>query len=454
MKGQAVAAQKCTDAVSAVETRHDAPGVGLRAEDLSVSLAGHAVLSGVSLVARPGEIVGLIGPNGSGKTTLLRALAGLVRPSSGEVWLGSDRLAALRPAERARRIAYMAQFAERHPFSALEAVLMGRYPHLGRLEIEGPDDRRAALDAMRRTGTEGLAGRQLDTLSGGERQRVVLARAIAQGADVLLLDEPTAALDLKHRLVTMDIVRQEAARRGALAVIAAHDLSLAGRYCDRLVLLAGGRVIAAGAPSEVLAPANLRDAFEVETVVEPDPVTGRPQVTLLGAAPVGDGADAVDGPSRRPGRIGDGVRVHVICGAGSGRDIMYQLVAAGYTVTACVLGQGDTDREAAERLRLSFVPAPAFSAVTPAEHMRHLELVAAADFVALCDMAVGRNNLPNLEAAAGARRLLILSGRPFAELDYTGGEATRVYESLAASGEVIARADTLRVLARAAARAT
>jgi iron complex transport system ATP-binding protein len=433
----------------------------LRAESVSAILGGRTVVSQVTLTARPGETVGLIGPNGAGKTTLLRVLAGLTAPSSGHVWLGGKPLAGMKPAERARRTAYMPQFAERHPFTALETVLMGRYPHLGRFEVEGSQDLEAAFAAMRRTGTGALAGRQLDTLSGGERQRVLLARALAQGADVLLLDEPTAALDLRHRLITMEVIREEVAARDALAVTAMHDLSLAGRYCDRLVLLSEGRVLAAGTPAEALTEDNLRASFGVETVVEPDAVTGRPQVTLLGPSngvlrpdlnrDQDAGRQAQDAGRRR---LGEGVRVHVICGAGSGRDLMFQLVSAGYTVTACVLGQGDTDRETAERLRIEFVPAPPFSAITPEEHAAHLALVGAADYVVLCDMAVGRNNLPNLHAAARARRLLAVDGRPFAELDYTGGEASTVYAPVTRLAERIARSDVLRSLARHGSPAT
>jgi iron complex transport system ATP-binding protein len=302
---------------------------------------------------------------------------------------------------------------------------------------------------MRRAGVDEFAERQLDTLSGGERQRVLLARALAQEAGVLLLDEPTAALDLKHRLLTMDTVREEVAARGALAVAAMHDLSLASRYCDRLLLLSGGRVLSEGTPEGVLTPGNLRQAFGVETVIEPDSVTGRPQVVLLGAW---NGPHTRDG--ERPRRTGDGVTVHIICGAGSGRDLMHQLVSAGYSVTACVLGEGDADRETAERLRLAFVPSPPFSAVTAEEHVRHLRLAAAADWVVLCDMVVGRNNLPNLLAAEQAKRLLLVHGRPSRELDYTGGEASQVLARLAQRGVRVLRADVLRTLARGQAAAT
>lgn len=438
-------------------TRSAASTGELRAEAVSVFLGGRSIVSQVNLTARPGETVGLIGPNGAGKTTLLRVLAGLASPSSGRVWLGGEPLAGMKPAERARRTAYMPQFAERHPFTALEAVLMGRYPHLGRFEIEGPQDREAAFAAMRRTGTGGLASRQLDTLSGGERQRVLLARALTQGADVLLLDEPTAALDLKHRLTAMEIIREEVAARGALAVACLHDLSLAGRYCDRLVLLSEGRVVAEGTPAETLTEEHLRATFGVETLIEPDAVTGRPQVTLLGpsngALSPPAGALSLSNDSKRR-RLGDGVRVHVICGAGSGRDLMFQLVSAGYTVSSCVLGQGDTDRETAERLRIEFVPSPPFSAISDSEHAAHLALVGLADYVVLCDMAVGRNNLLNLQAAARARRLLAVDGRPFAELDHTGGEAARVHGPVMRQAERVARPDVLRTLARLGAAPT
>ena len=419
----------------------------LRAEGVSVMLGGTPVLRGVTLAARRGEIVGLTGPNGSGKSTLLRALAGLQKPYAGGIWLGGEALGSTAPSARARQIAFMPQSAERHPFTVLETVLMGRYPHLGRFELEGRRDRDIALEVMRRAGVEEFAGRQIDTLSGGERQRVLLARALAQQADVLLLDEPTAALDLKHRLLVMDAVREEAVARDVAVIAAMHDLSLAGRYCDRLLLMDAGRIISGGAPDEVLTPENLRAAFGVETVIEPDSVTGRPQVTLLGA--LGISGTAVGQPGGEgPRRMGEGVRVHVICGAGSGRDLMHQLVSAGYTVTSCVLGQGDTDRETAERLKVEFVPSPPFSAVSDVEHTLHLKLVEAADFVVLCDMAVGRNNLPNLQAAAGARRLLIVDGRPFSELDYTGGDAVLAFEPLVHQGRRVARPDVLRTLAR------
>ena len=256
----------------------------IAATELSVALGGNSVLRGVSFEARPGEVAGLIGPNGAGKSTLLRTLAGLIKPESGDIHLGDTSLKSLNAGERARRVAFMPQHDAMHPFTALETVLMGRYAHLGRFELEGREDRQVARDAMTRTDTLQFESRQLDRLSGGERQRVILARALAQQAGIILLDEPSASLDLRHRLSMMETLRSEAVSRQVAVVVALHDVSLAGRYCDRLTLMSDGVIAAEGIPSEVLTSGNLRDVFGVETSVQVDPATGSPQVWLIGPA--------------------------------------------------------------------------------------------------------------------------------------------------------------------------
>ena len=256
----------------------------LAAKDVSVRLGGNPILKSVSFEARAGEVAGLIGPNGAGKSTLLRVLAGLLRPESGAVQIEDEPLKGLNSAQRARRIAFMPQHDATHPFTAIETVLMGRYAHLGRFELEGRQDREIALNAMARTDTAQFENRQLDRLSGGERQRVILARALAQQAGVILLDEPSASLDLRHRLSIMETLREEVATRQVAVVVALHDVSLASRYCDQLTLLCDGRITAEGTPVDVLTPQNLRNAFGVETAVQIDPATGSPQVWLIGPA--------------------------------------------------------------------------------------------------------------------------------------------------------------------------
>ncbi len=254
----------------------------LAATEVSLSLGGVRVLKSVSFAARPGQVAGLIGPNGAGKSTLLRVLAGLVRPDFGSVSLGDTELSTFNPRERAKRISYMPQHDAVHPFTALETVLMGRYTHLGRFELEGRSDRQIAREAMARTETVGFENRQLDRVSGGERQRVILARALAQQASILLLDEPSASLDLRHRLSMMETVKDEAYDRGVAVVVALHDVSLAGRYCDRLALMTNGSIVHEGEPATVLTADNLRTVFGVETEVRFDESTGCPQVWLIG----------------------------------------------------------------------------------------------------------------------------------------------------------------------------
>jgi iron complex transport system ATP-binding protein len=248
----------------------EAPELAL--EDVRVSLGGREVLRGVSLELRSREVLGLVGANGAGKTTLLRAACGVLRPDAGSVRLAGHPLASYGRRELARRIAVVPQdtpFA--FPFLVGEAVLMGRSPHLPRLGFEGPQDLAIARDAIARVGIGDLADRSILELSGGERQLVLLARALAQQPRVLLLDEPTAHLDLRHRLQVLELVR-ELAGAGRSALVVSHDLSLAARGCDRLALLAEGRVLAAGPPAEVLSADSVRQAFgiEAEVVAGPD----------------------------------------------------------------------------------------------------------------------------------------------------------------------------------------
>ena len=239
----------------------------LRFEAVAVTLAGRKVLRGVSFDVYPGEVVGLLGRNGAGKTTLLRVAACGIQPDSGAVYCGDAPVRALGRRELARRVAVVPQETQvPFPFRVGELVLMGRAPHGRPLGFESHHDRERAQRAMERVGIEPLADRSVFELSGGERQLTIFARALAQDPDVLLLDEPTAFLDLKHRVEVLRIVREFVGTRRA-ALVVSHDLSLAARACDRLVLLTEGRVAIQGLPAEVLTVEALRQGFGVHTDV-------------------------------------------------------------------------------------------------------------------------------------------------------------------------------------------
>ena len=236
-------------------------------------------LRDVSLSLASGEVLGLVGPNGSGKTTFIRAITGVVKPTAGTVRIGAVDVSSLSQRELARQMAVVPQDPSLPPaFAALECVLMGRTPHLRLLQNESSHDLEAVRRAMVATDTWRFADRLFGELSGGERQRVIVARALAQETPILLLDEPTAHLDIGHQASVLRLVRDSARNDGKAVLAVVHDLTLAAQYCDRLVMLRGGSLAAEGSPTEVLEPALLREAYGVAVDVFPHPVTGRPVV--------------------------------------------------------------------------------------------------------------------------------------------------------------------------------
>lgn len=254
----------------------------LEVEGVSCGYGAADALSGVTLRVGPGELLAVAGPNGSGKSTLLRAMSRVLRPRLGRAFLsGQDLYEDVGARESARAIGVVPQEAPLDfEFTCGEIVLMGRSPYLGRFGSERPEDRRAAREAMERTGTWELRDRPVREVSGGERQRVLLARAFAQEPRVLILDEPTAHLDVAYQARILRIVGDLRRERGTAVVAAFHDLNLAASCADRVVLLKEGRVAAAGRPAEVLVEGTLREVFGPGLAVRHDPDTGGPLVVV------------------------------------------------------------------------------------------------------------------------------------------------------------------------------
>ena len=258
------------------------PATILRFDDVTFAYRQSRVFSGFSFGLADGEMTAILGPNGSGKTTLVRLAVGYLQPSGGTITLAGRRLEEIPARERARMVAVVPQETQlAFDFTVRDVVRMGRAPHLGLLGIEGEGDRDLVDAAMERTDIARLAERRFLTLSGGERQRVVIARALAQEPQVLLLDEPTAFLDLRHRLAAYSLLDELNRERGITVIVVSHDINLAARHCDRLVLLRDGSVHADGSPAEVLTPANVADVYEVDAEVRRDPVTNRPYISPL-----------------------------------------------------------------------------------------------------------------------------------------------------------------------------
>lgn len=254
----------------------------LEAKEISIRYGGREVVANVSLSARPGLVTAIIGPNGAGKSTLMRALNGAKQVTSGEILLDGKPLREFARRVIGRRIAVVAQEAElRFPVTVMEFVLGGRYAvaSTGAWGWETERDVEAGRAALHETGLEDFGARLMNELSGGERQRAVLARALATEASILLLDEPTANLDLAHQAAMLALVRERCDTRRSTAVVVTHDLNLAAEFADEVLLLKGGRSLASGRPREVLTPETLRELFAIQVLVDEHPVTGAPRIT-------------------------------------------------------------------------------------------------------------------------------------------------------------------------------
>ena len=254
--------------------RTDQPGRHWTVEDLSFDV-------------RAGEVLGIVGPNGSGKSSLLKLLAGLLRPSSGQIRLGSQSIGHIDPHLLARSIAVVPQeYVQVFPFTVAETVLMGRFPHrrgswwgMG-IGDESEHDLRQAHQAMVETDVVALAGRLVSDLSGGERQRVMIARALAQEPTILLLDEPMAFLDINHQIEICALISRLQRERQLTVVLVSHDLNVASQSCDRVMMLKDGRIVQIGSPMETITPESLHAVYGCDVVVDAHPYSGRPRVTM------------------------------------------------------------------------------------------------------------------------------------------------------------------------------
>jgi iron complex transport system ATP-binding protein len=257
-------------------------GVSLQTQNVDFSYYDGLVLRDVNLTLKRGELVGLLGPNGSGKTTLLKVLSGLLPPRKGQVFLEGQDVRHLKRREIARRVAVVPQELDSpFGFTAYEMVMLGRTPHVRPLVGAVQRDRQVVAEKMQLTATWELAGRPFKELSGGEQQRVILAMALAQEPDVLLLDEPVVHLDISHQIGILELIKRLNRDRSLTVLAAMHDLNLAALYFDRLILLDRGRVVAQGTPAQVLHEECIRSVFGTAVQVQEHPTRRTPHIVLL-----------------------------------------------------------------------------------------------------------------------------------------------------------------------------
>jgi iron complex transport system ATP-binding protein len=253
----------------------------LNLKKISFKYEGGWVLENVNLRTYEGEILGVLGPNGSGKSTLLKVMDGVLKPQEGDILLKGKPIASLTRIDVAKEIALVAQENYfRFAFSVLEVVLMGRFPHLRKLQFEGSRDRDIALNALEATQALHLSHRSIHEISGGEKQRVLLARTLAQEPRVVLLDEPTSFLDLKHKRDVFRLISSLSMERKLGVVLVSHDIDLIAQYGHRIVMMKDGIIVFEGPPEEVLTPENIEAVYDCPVVVDTNPATGKPRVNL------------------------------------------------------------------------------------------------------------------------------------------------------------------------------
>jgi iron complex transport system ATP-binding protein len=402
--------------------------MAIEARQVCAGYGGSDILHGVDCHFRAGEFTGILGPNGSGKTTLLRTLSGVLSPRSGEVIIDSQAVSSLKPAELALRLAFVPQVeSATFEFTVREAVLMGRHARVSQRRGEDSSDYEAAARAMALTDTLHLAERSITRLSGGEHRRVLLARALAQEAPNLLADEPAAHLDVGHQSDILGRLRAQA-DSGVVVAASLHDPNHALAVCDRVLVLSGGKVVAEGAPAQTLTPELIQQVFGTAVDAVQHPRSGLPY--LIANASVRDASGST------------GVRVHVVCGGGSGAELLGWLVRRGHTVTAGVLNRHDSDEVVAKALECVCASEAPYTGISEAAAAECRSLMEQAEAVIIAPVAFGRGNLRNLvlaqEAQRNGKQVILLGDDRFDRRDFTGGEAESILRELIEHGARVA----------------
>jgi len=396
-------------------------------KDLSYSFGDKKVLRGISLDAAEGEFLGLMGPNGSGKTTLLRCMTNYLETPENSILINGKPLQALSPIELARTFAVVPQSSSTDfVFSAYDIVMMGRIPHMAsRIAGHRKADMEIVRSAMERTDTLRFASRPFYALSGGERQRVVIARAIAQQPQGLLLDEPTVYLDINGQFEVMDLIKRLNREEGMSVVAVLHDVNLAARYCDRIALLSQGHLEAIGEPRDVLTPDVIQTVYGIDVVVRKDPFSNAVYVMPHTTVSV---------------THKHGTRVHLLCGGGTGGPVMKSLLDGGFAVTAGVVNVLDSDYENARDLHITAVAEAPFAPIGEDSHADNLRLISDSTAVVVSPFPVGPGNIKNLEAAQSAlrsgKKVYMLPPESGKEVDFVNGKARAIITGLISSGAI------------------
>ncbi|MDD4504579.1 MAG: heme ABC transporter ATP-binding protein, partial [Clostridiaceae bacterium] len=340
----------------------------IQVEKLSFRYELKKVLEQVDINVKKGSFFCLVGPNGSGKSTLLRVISAALKPQKGVVYFEGRNINDMKNRSIAKMLSFVPQNTSlEFDFKVYDVVLMGRYPYVNKLKGETREDLEIAEKAMEYTNTTHLRDRSFMELSGGERQRVILAQALAQDTDILILDEPVSHLDLQHQVEILNLIKKMCVDRKLTAITVLHDLNLASAYSDYIVMIKEGEVKRQGTPFETLTTSNIKEIFDTDVYVSVSPVGNKPYIYAL----------------TRPNVEKKGIRVHVICGGGSGSNIIGTLFSEGFDLSSGVLTIGDLDWKISKENDVQIAEEVPFVGISEEAYAKNKELAAGADAIVL-----------------------------------------------------------------------
>lgn len=396
----------------------------LEIKNLGFGYNSERVLKDISFNIKKGEFVSIIGPNGSGKSTLLKTLNGLYKIDNGTILLDGKELNKYKSRDMARSIALVPQDTNvSYEFTVEEIVMMGRHPYKGRFDREDEDDLNIIYESMRLTNTFNLKERLITEISGGERQRVFIARALAQKSSVILLDEPTSHLDINHQMDVLNLLRDLNKEQGITIVLVIHDINLAARYSDWIILLKNGVILGKGTPNEVITSENVEMTYDIKVAVDINKYTNSPYLTPI---------EKTKNPKC------SGIKVHIISGGGTGQKIVNRLYSEGYNITMGVLNVGDSDWSLGKSLSIPIAEEAPFTGISKRAYEKNMDYIKEAEIILLMKVPIGSGNIKNYQAAEEAlnmgKKVFLIEDDSYREFDYTGGEGIKLLNRMKDKG--------------------
>jgi iron complex transport system ATP-binding protein len=391
----------------------------IKIENLSFAYNEDLVLKSIDLEFVKSGFTSIVGPNGSGKSTLLKQISGILKPSQGTLIINGVNIETISKKDIAKLMAVVPQnTALEFDYKVMDVVLMGRYPYINRFKGETPKDREIAIQNMKYTNTYQFKDRSFNQLSGGERQRVILAQALTQQPKILLLDEPISHLDLQHQIEIMTLIKKLSMDQELTVVAVLHDLNIAAAYSDYVIMMKNGELACQGTPVETFTAQNISRVFNIDVEVEVSAHTNKPYIHTVTRYEIKK----------------NNIKAHVICGGGSGSEIISNLFHSGFEVSAGVLSIGDLDWKVAKDLELKVAEDIPFTRISDAADTINKRLAAEADYIIVTDLYIGKANIRNIEVLLEeelmGKPILILGDESIAQRDITEGVALSVYNRI------------------------